>query len=102
MTRKSTLKITGAIILFALVIWTAAAVIIPRVLDLDSYKPRLLSLLEKSLQRQVSYETASFSRQLIPAFVVTGLTIKDKSGDANLLTVDKLTFRLALLPLLHK
>ena len=71
-------------------------------LDLDSYKTPDPALLEKSLHRQVSYETASFSRQLIPAFVIKGLIIKEKSGDANLLTVDRLTFRLALLPLLHK
>jgi len=102
MTRKSGIKFLTAIFLTALLIWTAAAVIIPRLLDLDSYKPRILSLLEKSLQRQVTYEAASFSRQLIPAFVIKGLTIKEKTGGANLLTVDRLTFRLALLPLLHK
>jgi len=102
MTRKTGIKFLTAIFLTAFLIWTAAAVIIPRVLDLDSYKPRILSLLEKSLQRQVTYETASFSRQLIPAFVIKGLTIKEKTGGTNLLTVDRLTFRLALLPLIHK
>ena len=102
MTKKSVITIITATVLTALLVWTATAIIIPRVLYLDSYKPRILSLLEKSLNRQVSYETVSFSRQLIPAFVVTGLTIKDKSGDANLLTIDTLAFRLELLPLLRK
>lgn len=102
MTRKFGIKIITATFLTALLIWTTATVIIPRALNLDSYKPRIQSLLDKSLHRKVSYESASFSRQLIPAFVINGLTIKDKTGDTNLLTVDRLTFRLALLPLLHK
>jgi uncharacterized protein involved in outer membrane biogenesis len=80
----------------------AAAVLLPRLLDLDSYRPQILSALEKSLKRPVSYATASFSHQLIPSIVVNGITIKEKTGDANLLTADRLTFRLGLLPLLHK
>jgi uncharacterized protein involved in outer membrane biogenesis len=102
MTRKSCLKITIAVILSAGLIWMAAAVLLPRLLDLDSYRPQILSALEKSLKRPVSYATASFSHQLIPSIVVNGITIKEKTGDANLLTADRLTFRLGLLPLLHK
>jgi len=102
MTRKSCFKITAAILLTAVLIWMAAVVLVPRLLDLDRYRPQILSLMEKSLNRHVSYETASFTRDLIPAVVVKGIIIKEKTGAATLLTVDRLSFRLVLLPLLHK
>ena len=66
MTGKSCIKIILTTLLIALLLWTAATVIIHRVLDLDNYKTQILSVLEKCLHRQVSYESATFSRQLIP------------------------------------
>jgi len=102
MTRKSCFKIIAATIFVAVILWGASTVLIPRLLDLDSYKPQILSLLDKSLQRPVSYESASFSGTLIPSIVFNKIVVKEKTGNTSLLTVDRLTFRLALLPLLHK
>jgi uncharacterized protein YhdP len=102
MTRIFFLKIITAILFTAVLFSATVSVLLPRVLNLDNYKTHILNLLETSLKRPVSFDTAAISWQIPPAVVVKGVTIKENAGDTKLLTVDRLTFRLALLPLLRK
>ncbi|HZV82771.1 MAG TPA: DUF748 domain-containing protein, partial [Geobacteraceae bacterium] len=94
-------KICAGILLAIAIAAAGAIVILPRLLDLDNYRPRILSLAQKTLNRQVSYESSSFSLQFGPAFTFRKLVIKDKNGETSLLEADRFTFSLALLPLLH-
>ncbi len=102
MTRKPYLKITAGILLAAVIFATMAVVLIPRLLDLDSYRAQILDMAQKSLNRHVSYKTASVSWHFGPSFVFRGITIEEKSGGKAFLEADRLSFRLALLPLLRK
>ena len=77
-------------------------IVVPRLLDLDTCKARILSMAQKSLSRPVSYQTASFSWHFAPSFVFRGITIAETSGDTTFLKADRLTFKLSILPLLRK
>jgi len=94
-------KIVFGLLLAIAVTMAATVMIIPRLLDLNNYRSRILALAQDSLNRKVSYESASFSWQFGPAFSFSKLVIKEKNGETSLLEADRLTFSLALLPLLH-
>ena len=102
MTRTFFMKIITVIISIATLFSVSVLVLLPRVLNLDNYKTYILNTLETSLKRPVTYDSAAISWQFYPAVVFKGLKIKESAGDTKLLTVDRLTFRVALLPLLHK
>jgi len=94
-------KIFVGILLAIAVAMAATIMILPRLLDLDNYRPRILSIVQNALNRQVSYESSSFSWQFGPAFSFGKVVIKEKTGGTSLLEADRITFSLALLPLLH-
>ncbi|MDD2335940.1 MAG: AsmA-like C-terminal domain-containing protein [Geobacteraceae bacterium] len=76
--------------------------ILEKALHLENYKTEILEVLQSTLHRQVLYESGTFSFRLTPAFTFKKIVIMEKDGSAPLLTADKLTFRIALLPLLDK
>ena len=102
MTVKTCLTVVAGLLLAAALAAAAAVILVPRLLDLDTYRAQILAMAQKALNRPISYESASFSRQLPPAVVFSGITIAEKSGDATFLEVERLTLRLAILPLLRK
>jgi uncharacterized protein YhdP len=73
-----------------------------KALHLETYKTEILDALQSTLHRQVIYESGSFSFRLTPSFTFSKIVIMEKDGSAPFLTADKLTFRIALLPLLDK
>ncbi|HEY5973892.1 MAG TPA: DUF748 domain-containing protein, partial [Geobacteraceae bacterium] len=102
MTISSYRKMAAGVLLAAAIAVAAAVMLIPRLLDLDTCRNQLLSLARNALNRQVSYESAAFSWHFGPAFTFHGLVIKEKNGETSLLEADRLSFTLALLPLLHR
>ncbi len=73
-----------------------------RLLHLDSYKGEILDRVQKALNRQVFYEKGTFSFQFGPQFIFTHVSIKEKGGSGDFIDADRLTVKLALLPLLEK
>ncbi|RQW85159.1 MAG: AsmA family protein [Geobacter sp.] len=73
-----------------------------KALHLENYKTEILQALQSTLHRRVIYESGSFSFHLTPSFTFNKIVIMERDGSAPLLTADKLTFRIALLPLLDK
>jgi uncharacterized protein involved in outer membrane biogenesis len=102
MAPRTYLKAAAAIVVAISIAMAAALYYLPRALNLDNYKKDILSLAEKSLHRRVSYQSASFSHDLVPCIVIRGITIAERSGDANLLEAGQVTFKVALFPLLRK
>jgi uncharacterized protein involved in outer membrane biogenesis len=102
MTKRFLITISGCILLVAVVVVAAVVVIIPRLLDLDSYREQIVAMAEKSLNRNVSYKTGSVSWHFGPSFVFRGVIIEERSGGKPLLEADRFSFKLALLPLLRK
>jgi uncharacterized protein YhdP len=79
-----------------------ATFILNKMLHLDSYKEQILAEVQQSLNRQVIYETGAFSFRFVPQFIFTHVVVKEKDGASTFISADRLTFKLALLPLLEK
>ena len=89
--------------LFILVILAGGGTfILDKLLHLDSYKDQILVELQKSLNRKVTYEKGAFFFRFGASFSFTKVVILEKESTKNFMTADKLTFRIALLPLLQK
>jgi len=89
----------GAVLLLLL---TVGGYFFEKALHLENYKAEILEMLQSTLHRKVVYESGSFSFRLTPAFTFKKIVIMEKDGSAPFLTADKLTFKIALLPLLDK
>ena len=85
-----------------LLILGAGGFFLQKALHLETYKAEIIEALQSTLHRQVSYESGSFSFRLTPSFTFSKIVIMEKDGSAPFLTADKLTFRIALLPLLDE
>ena len=79
-----------------------ATFILNKLLHLDSYKEQILAEVQRALNRQVIYETGAFSFRFVPQFIFTHVIVKEKGGASTFISADRLTFKLALLPLLEK
>ena len=91
-----------AALLILLVLAGGGIYVLSRVLHLDSYKDQVLAQLQSSLKRTVRYETGEYSLSFGPAFTFTKIVVLEKDGTANFIAADKLTFKVAILPLLEK
>ncbi|MBJ6801749.1 DUF3971 domain-containing protein [Geomonas propionica] len=78
------------------------AALLPRLLDLDTYKADILAQVKASLKRDLQYQTGAFTMRLTPAFTFTGVTIKEKDGVTEFATAERLTVKIAILPLLRR
>ena len=97
---------TIAILLIAVTIFISAAigfaVLLIKLSDLDARKGDIISALSKKLNREVSYDTGDFSLYLGPTFTFKGIKINEKDSRETFATIERITFRLAVLPLLWK
>ncbi|HEY6007756.1 MAG TPA: AsmA-like C-terminal domain-containing protein [Geobacteraceae bacterium] len=91
-----------ALLLVTLVLGIGAAILIPRLLHLDSYREQILAQAEQALGRRLLYETGEISYRFGPAFTFTKVVVKEKDSQADFITTERLTFKIAILPLLKK
>jgi len=80
----------------------ALSLLLPRLLDLNSYKTQLTDTLQKQLNRKVRLGNASFSWMLGPSFIFNDLSVNERGSTAEFISARTVSFRLALLPLLNK
>ena len=76
--------------------------LLPKFLDLDTYKAEIVAEVKGALKRDLLYQTGDFSFRYGPAFSFTGVTIKEKDGAGDFVTADRLTIKIALIPLLRR
>ncbi|GFO61859.1 hypothetical protein GMST_41840 [Geomonas silvestris] len=96
--RAWVLPLIIAIISFVVVAGSLAL----RFLDLDTYKAEITAQVRTALKRDLRYQIGDFSFRYGPAFTFTGVTIKEKNGVDDFVTADRLTIRIALIPLLRR
>ncbi|KAF0217552.1 MAG: AsmA family [Geobacteraceae bacterium] len=97
---KKIIIISLLVIILALV--GGGTFILNKLLHLDTYKDQIIVALQEALQREVRYEKGDFSLRYGPAFTFSHVVVKEKDGSANFITAERLTFKLAVLPLLEK
>lgn len=90
---------TGAVLLLILG-W--GALFLQKAVRLESYKTEILEALQGTLHRRVVYDRGSFTFRLTPSFTFSKILIMEKDGSAPFLSAERLTFRIALLPLLER
>ena len=97
-------KILILIALLVIIVVAAGGVtiILDKLHHLDSYKAQILTEVEKALNRRVLYDRGEFSLQFGPSFTFTKVIVKEKDGSTNFIAAERLTFKIALLPLLEK
>lgn len=99
---RSYIKITGLLFLFAGIVLVSLALFLPRLLDVNAYRDEIIASLQESLKRKVSFSSGHFSWHFGPSFDFDGIVIKERDGATDFLRAERITIRLALLPLLEK
>lgn len=94
------LLVFSAVILICFLV--AGVVLLKNALHLENYREDILATLQSSLHRRVVYERGDFSFRPAPTFTFDRIRIMDKDGHSPFLAAEKLSFRLALLPLLER
>lgn len=100
--KRSRIKVLCYLILVLTLLATAGALLLPRLLDLDNYRDQILAELRQALKRPVAYSSAKFTINYGLAISFSNVTVKEPDGNTDFVTADRLTCRIALLPLLHK
>jgi len=98
-------KFIKRLILVLLLIGTISlslSLLLPHLLDLNNYRTQLITLLQKQLNRQVRLGDSRFSWMFGPEFAFKDLYVQERDSTREFLSASRITFRLALLPLLRK
>src|SRR5919109_2066562 len=79
-----------------------ASSLLPRLLDLETYKEEIVAQVKSALKRDLRYQSAEFSLRYGLSFTFEGVGIREKDGSGDLVTAERLTISIALLPLLKR
>ncbi len=101
-TRRKKLFILIALLLCLILAGALTVVAVKKLHRLDTYKDDILSEMQKSLNREVQYSRGGFSLHYSPSFTFEKVLIREKNPEepSAFLTADRISLRLALLPLL--
>ena len=99
---RSYIKLSGILLLIVGALVVSVAFFLPYLLDVNSYRDEILASLQKSLNRKVTFSRGEFTWHFGPSFDFDGITVKEPDNSADFLKADRITVRLALLPLLEK
>src|SRR6266568_2226764 len=93
------------LVIFGMTLLLAGAgmtILFSKLSNLDTYKQEILAQLSNSLNRPISFGSGEFSFRFGPTFTFTSVEVKEPDGSATFLTVERLTCKIDLLPLLEK
>lgn len=102
MLKSSYIKLSALLLLFAGAGLIGLALFLPRLIDVNAYRDDIVSALQQTLNRKVSFAHGEFSMHFGPTFTFDRVAIKDSDGELNLLSAKRISIRLALIPLLER
>ena len=102
MQKRTYIKFSGILALVAGTLIIGIAAFLPRLLDVNAYRDEILATLQQSLNRKVNFSSGTFAWHFGPSFVFNGVTVKEPDGGSDFLKAERITVKLALLPLLEK
>lgn len=95
-------KISGLLLVTLATLVTATALFLPYLLDVNAYRAEIVTALQSSLNRHVSFSSGEFAWHYGPSFQFKTFVIKEKDGATDFVSAKQITVQLALLPLLAK
>ena len=95
-------KLIIASVVALILVCAGGMILLDKLLYFDSYKEKIIVAMQQELNRTVRYEKGDFSIRYGPAFTFDKVEIMEKDSAERFLTAKRLTFRIALLPLLEK
>jgi len=101
LTRKKKIWLTVVAVVL-LCVAGAGGVLVQRLMNLETYRGTIITSVQESLRRDIRYDRGDFSLGLVPSFSFTNVAIREPDGSADFLRTDRLTFKIAILPLLYK
>ena len=101
MPRAKFIKLLILLLVLAGTFSLGLSLLLPRLLDLNSYQTQLITLLQKQLNRNVRLGNSQFSWVLGPKFTFNDVYVQERDSNHEFLSANKITFRLALLPLIN-
>lgn len=96
------IRLSGVLLVTVATLVTATALFLPYLLDVNAYRTEIVSALQQSLNRPVSFSSGSFAWHFGPSFEFKSFAVKERDGVADFITSKKITVTLALIPLLEK
>jgi uncharacterized protein YhdP len=102
MTKKKKIILLAAILISLVGLAAISVFVATRMLDLETHRAELIQAVKTALNRDIHYAKGDFSLWFRPAFTFTEVVIKEKDAQATFITADRLSFKLAILPLLKK
>jgi uncharacterized protein involved in outer membrane biogenesis len=96
------IKLSGVLLVTIATLVTATALFFPYILDVNAYRTEIVTALQQSLNRPVSFSSGSFVWHFGPSFEFKSFAVKERDGVADFITARKITVTLALIPLLEK
>lgn len=96
------IKISGLLLVTIATMVTATAFFLPYLLDVNAYRTEIITALQQSFNRQVSFSSGSFAWHFGPSFEFKSCTVKERDGVADFIKARQITVKLALIPLLER
>ncbi|RNC67500.1 MAG: DUF748 domain-containing protein [Desulfuromonadales bacterium] len=100
LSRRTKIFVIGALLVITAITGGVAAILGARLHELDTYKEQILTEALKTINRQVTYEKGDATIRLVPSFTFTKVVIRERDGVSTFATAERVSFNLALLPLL--
>jgi uncharacterized protein involved in outer membrane biogenesis len=100
--KRTYIKLSGLIFLFLTAGFIGLAVFLPRLIDINAYRDDIMAILQKSLNRKVTFGNGVFSMHFGPSFVFEDVTVKEPDGNSDFIIAKRITVDVGLLPLLEK
>lgn len=102
MQKRTYIKFSGILALIVGTLIIGFAVFLPRLVDVNAYRDEILTSLQQSLNRKVNFSSGTFAWHFGPSFDFTNVSVKERDDSGDFLKAERLTVKLALLPLLKK
>lgn len=96
------IKLSGIFLVVVVTLTTASALFLPYLLDVNAYRDEIITALQKSIKRQVSFTSGSFAWHFGPSFRFQTFIVKEQNGVNDFISAGEITVKLALMPLLNK
>jgi uncharacterized protein involved in outer membrane biogenesis len=100
--KRTYVKLSGLFFLFLTATLIGLAIFLPRIIDINAYRDNIMTTLQNTLNRKVTFVNGEFSMQPGPSFIFDTVAVKEPDGSDDFITAQRVTIHLALLPLLEK